>query len=51
MSFTAGVMSPCWRLDGATRAGGGRCNESRRSKEGVVVNMAAVGGQLDESAR
>ena len=40
-------------LDGATRAGagGGRCNESRRSEEGVLVTMVAVGGQRDESAR
>jgi len=44
-------MSSCWRLDGVTRAGGGRCNKSRRSKEGVVVTMAAVGRQRDESAR
>jgi hypothetical protein len=51
MSFTAGVMLLCWRLNGATRVGGIMCDESRRSEEGVVVTMAAVGGQRDESAR
>jgi len=48
MSFTAGVMLSCWRLDGVTRAGSGRCIESRRSKEGVVVTMAVVGRQREE---
>ena len=51
MSFTAGVMSSCWCLDGAKRADGGRRDESRGSEEGVAVTMAAVGGQRDESAR
>ncbi len=50
MSFTAGVMSSCWRLDGALRAGGRRRDESIRSEEGVAVTMAAVGGQCDENA-
>ena len=42
MSFTAGVMSSCWLLDGAMRAGGRsrRRDESSHSKEGVVVTMA-----------
>jgi hypothetical protein len=51
MSFTVGLMSSCWRLDGATSAGGGRRDESNRSKEGVAVNMGTVGRQRDKSAR
>ena len=50
MSFTAGLMSSCWRLDGATIAGGRRHDESSLSEEGVAETMAAVGGQRDESA-
>ncbi len=49
LSFTAGVMASCCRSDGATRAGGGRRDESGRSEEWVAVTMAAVGGQRDKS--
>ena len=46
---TVGVLSLHWWSDGATRAGGGRCNESCRSKEGVAATMVAVGGQYNKS--
>jgi hypothetical protein len=48
---TVGVLLLRWRSDCATRAGGGRCNESCRSKEGVTATMAAVGGKCNKSGR
>ena len=51
---TVGGMLSRWLWDSATRAGGGRCDESGRSKEGVAATTAAAGkqrGQRNESGR
>jgi hypothetical protein len=51
MATMAGAMLSRWRWDGATRAVGGRRNESGRSEEGVEVTMAAAGGKCAESGQ
>ena len=45
----SGVVLSCLRLDGTTRGGSRRPNESGWHEEGVVATMAAAGEQCDES--
>jgi hypothetical protein len=51
MATTAGAMLLRWRWVGATRVGGGRCNGSGWSKEGVAVTIAAAGRKCAKRGR